>query len=603
MHIMQKITGNTNGIRRSYLAQLESVYEMEIDRKAFCPPEIIGALAAFTGATGREAMVYIDRSGRIEAVSIGEQDRVSLPSLSKRRSSDRLSGIRCIHTHPGGNGELSDVDIQSLKTLRLDAMAAVGVLEGKPTFMSVAVLGERIGEGDFTVVNFVSNRHEVIDDGRLWAEIHEADNRIRPHEAKKAEAEIARAILVGVGEKGNEALDELRQLSDTAGFITIGTLYQPRPKPDKATYLGQGRLHDLVLEIQALNADTVIFDDELSPAQIRNIQKVLGKTEIIDRTALILDIFSGRASTHEGRLQVELAKTKYMLPRMTGFWTHLNRMGGGGAGGGGARRGEGETQLEVDRRILRKRVDELEREIDKVKARREVQRTQRERANVPVVALVGYTNAGKSTLMNRLSGSDVLAEDKLFATLDPISRRVNYGSGEFLLVDTVGFIHKLPHDLVNAFRATLEETKYADLLVHVVDASSDERVKQMEVVNTVLRELGAGENPILTAFNKCDVIKDKNEIPRGQNPAESVIAISAKTGMGMDALKNAVTHGLSNLRTAVKVLLPLNAGAMVSRVYEVGKVEVCEYREDGIFLSAVVPMADATRLKAAAIEG
>ncbi|MCL2498969.1 MAG: GTPase HflX [Defluviitaleaceae bacterium] len=600
---MQKINGNTDGIRRSYLTLLESLFEAETDRKAFCPPVIIETLAAFTGATGREAMVYLDRSGRIETINVGGQDRVSLPTVSKRRSSDRLSGIRCIHTHPGGNGELSDVDIQSLKTLKLDAMAAVGVSEGKPTFMCVSILGERIGEEDFTVINFAPTRPEAVNDEQLWAEIHAADERIRPMEAKKAEAEIARAILVGVGDKGNETLEELRQLSDTAGFITIGTLYQPRAKSDKATYLGQGRLHDLVLEVQRLNADTVIFDDELTPAQIRNIQKVLGKTEIIDRTALILDIFSGRASTHEGRLQVELAQAKYMLPRMTGFWTHLNRMGGGGAGGGGARRGEGETQLEVDRRILRKRVDELEREIDKVKARREVQRTQRERANIPVVALVGYTNAGKSTLMNRLSGSDVLAEDKLFATLDPVSRRVNYGSGEFLLVDTVGFIHKLPHDLVNAFRATLEETKYADLLIHVVDASSDEREKQMEVVGTVLKELGAGSNPTLLAFNKCDVINDTNDIPRSKNPGESVIVISAKTGMGMDALKKAVTQALSNLRTAIKILLPLNAGAMVSRIYEVGKVEECEYREDGIYLSAVVPMADAMRVKAMAALG
>jgi GTP-binding protein HflX len=276
-------------------------------------------------------------------------------------------------------------------------------------------------------------------------------------------------------------------------------------------------------------------------------------------------------------------------------------MGGGGAGGTGARRGEGETQLEVDRRILRKRADELEREIDKVKTRREVQRVQRTRNHIPVVALVGYTHAGKSTLMNRLSGSDVLAEDKLFATLDPISRRVNYGGGEFLLVDTVGFIHKLPHDLVNAFRATLEEAKYADLLIHVVDAASEDREHQMEVVGTVLRELGAGENPMLTVFNKCDIRKDKTDAPRSPNPSDNVIPISAKTGMGMDALKNAVTQGLSNLRTALNVLLPLNAGALLSRVYETGKVEACEYREDGIFLNAVVPMADAVRIKAAAL--
>jgi GTP-binding protein HflX len=266
-------------------------------------------------------------------------------------------------------------------------------------------------------------------------------------------------------------------------------------------------------------------------------------------------------------------------------------MGGGGGGGSGARRGEGETQLEVDRRILRRRIDELEREIDKVKTRREVQRVARERSSIPVVALVGYTNAGKSTLMNRLSGSEVLAEDKLFATLDPISRRVNYGSGEFLLVDTVGFINKLPHDLVNAFRATLEEAKFADLLLHVVDASSDTHVKQMEVVASVLKELGAGGNPILTVYNKCDIAQDAREI-----------AISAKTGLGMDKLKNAITQSLSELRTALKVLLPLNAGAMVSRVYETGKVLACEYREDGIYLEADAPAADSSRIKEMALE-
>lgn len=590
---MEKINGNTDGIRRSFLTQLETVYDLEFDRKEFCPAEIIRVLCAFTGHTGREAMLYIDRTGRIESVYVGERDRVSLPSLSKRRSDARLSGIRCVHTHPGGNGRLSDVDVQSLKTLRLDAMAAVGVIDGQPTFMHVNILGERVGDENFTVNDYGPYSIDRVPDELLWGEIHLADENIRPAESKKAEAEIARTILVGIGERANEALDELRQLADTAGFITVGTLFQPRPKPDKATYLGQGRLADLVLEIQRLNADAVIFDDELSPGQIRNIQKALGKTEIIDRTALILDIFAGRASTHEGRLQVELAQTKYMLPRMTGFWTHLNRMGGGGGGGAGARRGEGETQLEVDRRILRRRIDELEREIDKIKTRREVARTARERSNIPVVALVGYTNAGKSTLMNRLSGSEVLAEDKLFATLDTVSRRVNYGAGEFLLVDTVGFINKLPHDLVNAFRATLEEAKYADLLLHIVDASADNHVAQMETVGHVLQELGAGANPMLTVYNKCD--KPQFRTAAAADAVE--IPISAKTGMGIDQLKTAVTNHLANLRTPIEVLLPLSAGAIVSRVYEVGKVEECDYREDGIFLKAVVPMADAMRIR------
>ena len=594
---MSKVTGNIDGIRRSYIERLEAIYEMEIDRKQFCSEEILTALAIFTETTGREAMVYIDRSGRIETVVVGEQDRVSLPILRKRRSESRLSGVRCIHTHPGGNGMLSKVDIQSLKSVKLDAMAAIGVTEGKPTFMQVGILDEITPDGEVSVNLFGPYKASNIPDDTLWEEIEAADIRIRPGESKKAEAEIARAILVGL-ESAQEAepLTELRQLSDTAGFITVGYVVQPKAKPDKTYYIGYGKLQDLILEIQKLQADTVIFDDELTPAQIRNIQKELGKTEIIDRTSLILDIFSSRASTHEGRLQVELAQTKYLLPRMTGYWGHFTRMGGGGGGGGGARRGEGETQLEVDRRLLRKRLTELEREIDKVKSRREVQRVARERSRIPIVSLVGYTNAGKSTLMNALSGSDVLAENKLFATLDPISRRVNFGSGEFLLVDTVGFINKLPHDLVNAFRATLEEARYADLLLHVVDASSDGRTKQMEVVSDVLAQLEANKNPILTVYNKCDVAGEAVE-----GAGQDSVAISAITGMGMDSLKTAITEKLSEMRVEISVVLPLDAGALISRIYANGHVHECEYKEDGIHINATVTMEDASRLRGIAI--
>ncbi len=594
---MPKIEGNTNGIRRSQIERLESIYEMEIDRKQFCTLEMLEALAAFTEATGREAMIYLDRSARVVAVAVGEQDRVTIPELRKRRSDTRLSGFRCIHTHPGGRCALSEVDIQSLKNIRFDAMAAIGVSEGKPVSMQVGILDAPASGDDLSVNLFGPYRTSSIPGDLLWAEMRAADVRIRPAESQKAEAEIARAILVGIDAKEDDAdpLDELLQLADTAGFITVGSMVQPRVKPDKSTYLGYGKLHDLVLEIQALRADVVIFDDELSPAQIRNIQKELGKTEILDRTSLILDIFSTRASTHEGRLQVELAETKYMLPRMTGYWTHMSRMGGGGGGGAGARRGEGETQLEVDRRILRKRLHELEREIDKIKSRRGVQRVARERSKIPVVALVGYTNAGKSTLMNCLSGSEVLAEDKLFATLDPVSRRVNFGCGELLLVDTVGFINKLPHDLVDAFRATLEETRYADLLLHVVDGSSADRARQMEVVGEVLGQLDAHNKPVLTVYNKCDISDDTI-------PERDSVVISALTGRGLDTLKSAVTQKLSEMRTELSVLLPLDAGALISRIYANGQVTDCQYKEEGVHISAAVTREDAARLRASAIK-
>ena len=596
---MPKIHGDTKGIRRSYIGRLESIYEMETDREPFCKKEVLETLASFTASTGREAMVYIDRSGRITTIAVGEQEQVKLPLLQTRRSKDRLCGIRCVHTHPGGNGNLSEADIHALKSLRLDAMAAIGVSDGKPVSIQIGILDAVASEGDYAVNLFGPYALTSIPEDILRAEMRLADASIRPAEFQKAKTETARAVLVGIESKQDDQmpLNELLQLANTADFITVGFVVQPRLQPDKRHYLGYGKLHDLSLEIQALQADVAIFDDELSPAQIRNIQKELGQTEILDRTSLILNIFSNRASTREGRLQVELAQTKYLLPRMTGYWTHMGRMGGGGAGGGGARRGEGETQLEVDRRLLRKRLNELEKEIDRIKSRRDIQRTQRERSKIPVVAFVGYTNAGKSTLMNRLSGSSVLVEDKLFATLDPVSRRVNFGGGDFLLVDTVGFINKLPHDLVDAFRATLEEARYADLLLHVVDASSDDQTqtRQMEVVGEVLNQLGVGSKPMLIVYNKCDIAGEPI-------PGRDSVAVSAATGMGMEGLKNAVTQKLAATRTELSVLLPLDSGALISRVYANGQVTGCQYQEDGILINAIVTIEDAARLRASAIK-
>ena len=595
---MALVTGNLKGIRRSYIDQLELIYDMIVDRKEFCTQEIYDTLAFFTGATGREAMVYIDRYGRILSVTVGETDRVSLPTMRKRRSEGRLSGLRIIHTHPNGIGTLSSVDQQALQKSRFDAMAAVGVIDGKPHNMQVGILEATDSGKDLGIKFMGPYRMNNIPDQEIWEQILYADETIKPDELKQGDFEIARAILVGIDgskEENQEPLDELNQLAKTAGFITIGTLVQQRTKPDNSLYIGYGKLQELKLEIQRLQADTIIFDDELSPAQLRNLQKELGTIELIDRTFLILDIFSMRAKTHEGRLQVELAQTKYLLPRMTGYWSHMGRMGGGGAGGGGARRGEGETQLEVDRRLLRRRAHELEKEIDQIKHHRNIQRANRERSNIPVVALVGYTNAGKSTLMNHMSGSNVLAEDKLFATLDAVSRRINFGYGDFLLVDTVGFIKKLPHDLVNAFRATLEEARYADLLLHVVDTSSEDRLEQMEVVQQVLEQLEANQTPTLTVFNKCDVAE-------GVYLGEDCILISAKTGDGIQALQEAIATKLADKRQKISVLLPLDSGALISRIYDTGQVDLCQYYEDGILLNAIVPADDAARVKAVAIE-
>jgi len=594
---MDQIYGNTASIRQTLLNQLKTVYELEIANKEFCTTALIDALCTFTHATGREVMVYLDRSGEVLSVAVGDQDRVELPSLSTRRSLERLSGIRCIHTHPNADGRLSPVDLQSLKKLKMDAMAAVGVNKlGEPTTMYVSILNERTPEGDYTINVLGPYAPNKVPHKGLFAEIRAADERVRPPQTQKVERERERVILAGIEPATPEydPLEELAQLCDTADLEVVQTIRQNRAKADRATYLGQGKIRELALLVQAWDAGIVIFDDELSPAQIRNIEGQVGGARILDRTSLILDIFARRANTREGRLQVELAQIRYLLPRLTGWGAMMSRLGGGGGGGGGARRGVGEMQLELDRRRSRIRIQRMEEEIQALQAQRDVRRAARQRNAVPVVALVGYTNAGKSTLLNLLSGSDVLAEDKLFATLDPTSRRVESPGGAFLLVDTVGFINKLPHDLVRAFRATLEEVCHADLLLHIVDATSPARVRQMKVVESVLTELGAQGKPTLTIYNKTDALEQP--IEEGQD-----VSLSALQGRGTVELLEAITKGLSDHRSALDVVLPHSMAHLVSQAYEQGQVVVCEYLEEGIHLQATAPAALANRLRTADI--
>ncbi len=394
-----------------------------------------------------------------------------------------------------------------------------------------------------------------------------------------------KAILVGVHrdlrnillDTTDESMRELALLAETADAEVLGEIVQNRETPDNATYVGEGKLTEIHEACEALEANLVIFDDELSGSQLKNIEKVV-PVRVIDRSALILDIFAARALSGEGKLQVELAQLKYYLPRLGGGYTSLSRLGGGIG-----TRGPGETKIETDRRYIRTRIYTLEKEIEAIGKHRELIRARRRKNEVPTVAIVGYTNAGKSTLLNYLTGAGVLAENKLFATLDPTARALSMPDGrEAMLIDTVGFIRKLPHHLIEAFKSTLEEAVYADVLLHIIDSSSEESENQIEVVNALLHELGADGKPIISVYNKVDLCE-------GDSPArlpypEKSVFISAHTGNGVDALIQAIDEVLPGKRIKMKILVPYTSGQIVNEVRRLDSILSEDFTPDGTLI-------------------
>ena len=408
-----------------------------------------------------------------------------------------------------------------------------------------------------------------------------------------------RAFLIGLDDPGDgrwpieRSLVELAALAETAGAVVVGSASQRRRHPDPASYFGKGRAAELVDERAALGFNLLIVDDELAPNQQRALEKLLD-CKVLDRSALIIDIFARHASTREGRLQVELAALEYHLPRLTRLWTHLSR-----TGGGIGTRGPGESQLETDRRLIRDKIKRVRRELEDVKRQRATAARQRERSEVATVALVGYTNAGKSTLLNRLADADLFVADMLFATLDPTSRRVTLPSGQRIVVtDTVGFINKLPHDLVEAFRATLEEVLRADLLIEVVDAADPDFIGQQQAVQTVLDELGAADKPRIVAFNKIDRLAP--ELRAASMPAaDRAVFVSATSGEGIDLLLGRVATVLRDQMVAVDAVVPWSRGELVARAKVAGDVSE-RFTDAGVWLSGHLPDAIAAEVQRAA---
>ncbi|KAL2892750.1 GTPase HflX [Bienertia sinuspersici] len=406
-------------------------------------------------------------------------------------------------------------------------------------------------------------------------EEEDEDSRFRLRNGKEVLAE--KAYLVGVEQKGvkvnsfgiEDSLKELSQLADTAGLQVVGSTYQKLAAPNPRTYIGSGKVSEIKSAIHASDVETVIFDDELSPGQLRNLEKIFGgDVRVCDRTALILDIFNQRAATHEAALQVALAQMEYQLPRLTRMWSHLERQAGGRV------KGMGEKQIEVDKRILRDQIGALRKELESVRRHRKLYRTRRVSVPIPVVSLVGYTNAGKSTLLNQLTGANVLAEDRLFATLDPTTRRVQMKNGkEFLLTDTVGFIQKLPTMLVAAFRATLEEVSESSLLVHVVDISHPLAKQQIDAVDKVLSELDVSSIPMIMVWNKFDKVSDPKIIKAEAERRGNVVCLSALNGDGLDDFCNAIQEKLKDSMVWVEALVPFDKGELLSSIHQIGMVE------------------------------
>ena len=592
---MREIKGNIKGIRDSVIAELQKMYDMQSPQ--LVSQELAVKLADITEYINREISVYITRSGQIIEIAVGDNATVELPSFSGRRGAGRLSGIRCIHTHPGGNPYLSGVDISALKNNKYDAMVAIGVVS--PDFTK--------SELTFGLITGIDSNENYTAECYGPYSIEDAENinfvntvstieRILDKQTGTASLQVMseRAILIGMEWGRNDSLwtvddslEELKQLADTAGATVIKKFIQKRPKPDPAFFIGRGKVQELALYAQQENIDLCIFDDELSPAQQRNIESVMG-IRILDRTALILDIFAQRARTNEGKLQVELAQLQYTLPRIMGKGLMLSRLGGGIG-----TRGPGETKLEVDRRRIRDRIAFIKDQIEKVKAVRSLHRSKRKKNNVFEVSLVGYTNAGKSTLLNTLTNSDIYAKDQLFATLDPTTRQLTLpNKQEIIITDTVGFIQRLPHQLIAAFRSTLEVVTEADLLVHVIDVSHELYKEQAAAVHEVLKESGAETKPVITVYNKIDKLPPDSKLTDRLALEEDTVCISAAKKLNLETLQQMIESHLKSKAVEVTLCIPYAETAKAAQLHETANVLEQEYTENGAVMKVILPVED-----------
>ena len=513
-----------NKLRKKDQEFLENLVDFQMEKDKFIEENILQEICRISSFYNCEVLILVGRNGRIETFNLGDKNAVHFKSM---KTQNGYNGFRLIHTHPNSSANLSDMDKSALKNNRFDCVCAVSIINGDIKDAQVGFL-----VGDKIEIDKIENANKI-NNCKLLEKINDLEKQNKQSTSKLFDnsKSTERAVLVMAEFKGDcatDSLEELSTLAKTANIETVGKLVQKRETPDPAFMIGEGKIEELREIIQLQNANLVIFDNELSARKLNNLTDALG-VEIIDRSMLILDIFARRARTNEGKLQVELAQLKYTLPRLSAYSNTSGRFGSGGVG----MRGPGETKLEINRRIVEKNIYRKTQELKQLEKHRELNRKSRIN-RIPVVAIVGYTNSGKSTLLNSITKANVYAKDELFATLDTTTRNLWLGlKQELLLTDTVGFINNLPHEFIEAFKSTLEECKYADLLLHVVDISNPNYKKQMEVTLNVLNNLGCTA-PVVTVYNKIDKLANFDELEK----EEGAIYISAQNKSGLEELKN-----------------------------------------------------------------
>ena len=576
------INGNVDGVKKAFLEELEYLYKAKCPKDEVCSTNIIETISRVSSLIEREVSVAIDRRGNIVSVAIGDSTSVEIPTLDIKEK--KLAGVRIIHTHPNGMSNLSALDISALLKLKLDAIMAIGVYEGKILDCSLGLLTVFNDKLDYEEIQHI--KLEDLSSIHILNKIAYIDSLIKEKDIVEDEGESA--ILVGCDTR--ESLEELRELTKACEIPVLESVFQSRSKIDAAFYIGRGKVLEIAELRQKLRANVIIFDDELSGSQVRNLEAAIG-AKVIDRTTLILEIFARRAKSRESKIQVELAQLKYRMSRLQGLGTIMSR-----TGGGIGTRGPGEKKLETDRRHIKEEIYDLNAELKKIKKIRETQREKRNKENIPKVSLVGYTNAGKSTLRNALcdvaaqkevvSKEKVFEADMLFATLDITTRAiVLQNKGVITLTDTVGFVRKLPHDLVEAFKSTLEEVIYSDLLCHVVDTSSDTALEQIKAVEEVLAELGASDKKTILVLNKIDkATEDQLNAVKEATLEYDTIEISAKEGINLEELLKQIEENLPYKMKKCEYLIPYDKSNVSSFLHRNGRVLEEEYREDGTFM-------------------